>query len=235
MNEEFAKFILARNEFSNSGTAPILALLERSDRKTYPKNDFVYTPEHELKYVYIVDKGAVELFSYSPNRAQKKTFAVVNEGIIFGFGELSGKNHLLYAQAADKSVIIRIPIADFLDIVAADKALTLDFFRSFSYQICQFQRAELMENAQVKILNYLNWIVREQGRETVAGISVPRTQTYEEIGNLLFLTRETVIRTFQSLEKEGIITILKKEIILNSTDVLAEKRVILRKHFRVDD
>ena len=117
MNEEFAKFILSRNEFSNSGTAPILSLLKHSDRTSYPKKDFIYSPEHELKYVYIVEK----------------------------------------------SIIIRIPISDFIDIITADKALVLDFFRSFSYQICQFQRAELMENAHVKILNYLNWIAREHG------------------------------------------------------------------------
>ena len=235
MNEAFAKFILTENEFRHADAAQILALLECSDRQSFAENSFIYTPEHDLRYIYIVEKGAVELFSYSPNRVQKRTFAIVNRGIIFGFGELCGRKHSLYAQTVVKSVIIRIPLQHFLDTVTSHRALTLDFFFSYSYQICQSQRADLLESAEMKIITYLSWIARDHGKNEGSGISVRRNQTYEEIGNLLFLTRETVIRTLQGLEADGIITIERKKIVLHKPEFLAEKSSLHKKHFSLAD
>jgi CRP/FNR family transcriptional regulator len=231
MDAAFEHFFLKKNEFRNASAQSIHALLSCSDQKNYAKNELIYSPDDAVQFVYLIEKGSVELFSYSPNRLQKKTFSVLNRGSIFGYGELSEKTHVLYALSMVKSSLYRVTIKDFLDTVTADRALSRDFFLSYSHQISQFQKTLLMETAQLKVINYLNWLAESSGKKIDEGIALPRKQTYEQIGNILFLSRETVIRTLQTLEEEGILSVQKKNIILFKPEVISGAKLLERKNF----
>ena len=231
MDASFEHFFLKKNEFRNATAQSIHTLLSRADSKTYAKNEMIYSPDDAVRYVYLVEKGSVELFNYSPNRLQKKTFAVLNRGSIFGYGELSEKKHVLYALSIVKSSLFRITIEDFLDTVTSDRSLARDFFLSYSHQISQFQKTLLMETAQIKVLNYLNWLAESSGEKTDEGVTLVRKQTNEQIGNILFLSRETVIRTLQALEDEGIISVQKKSIILYKPEFITDAKLLERKNF----
>ncbi len=230
VEEQLAAFILKKNNFIHSSVRDMELLLAKSSLQTYRKKERIYSVLDPVRYVYVIEKGTVELFNYTSGKLQKKTFSVLNKGNIFGYGELAEPQHVLYAVAETACGIRKITQQDFLDTISANANLARDFFLSMAHQISQHQKAMLLDNARGKVLNYLGWMCEEFGVRDGKTMTIPRRLTNEQIGNLLFLTRETVVRTFQNLESEGILTMDARAIIIHDMETVEEERVMTRKN-----
>lgn len=223
-----AQALLERNRFRNSTEEGIGKILACAKLKRFEKGSYVYTPLDSMRFVYVIESGTVEIFSYTAGKAQKKSFSMLNRGNIFGYGELAEPNHLLYAQCICETELLLIPKESFIEAVSSDKGLARDFIESLSHQVSQLHKTLLMDDARLKVMNYLGWLYAQFAEKKAPSTEVPRKLTYSQIGDTLFLSRETVIRTLQQLEKEGVIEIGKKSFVILRPDLILEDQQMMR-------
>lgn len=223
-----AESVLERNSFRHASAAGMEALLAFAKPKPFEKGSYVYTPLDDTRYICVIESGTVEIFSYTSGKAQKKSFSMLNRGNIFGYGELAERNHLLYAQCLCDTRLLLIPKEAFIGAVTSDSGLARDFLESLSHQVSQLHKTLLMDDARLKVMNYLGWLCTHFAKPDDQAAEVPRKLTYSQIGDTLFLSRETVIRTLQQLEKEGVIEIGKKSFVILRPDLIRQDQQMTR-------
>ena len=227
-HRDLAQSLIERNRFRNASSESIAAVLSDAKPKRFSKGSYVYTPLDGMRFIYVIESGTVEIFSYTSGKAQKKSFSMLNRGNIFGYGELAEPNHLLYAQCLCETELLLIPKESFIEAVCSDKGLARDFLESLAHQVSQLHKTLLMDDARLKVMNYLGWLYTHFAGKNEPSTEVPRKLTYSQIGDTLFLSRETVIRTLQQLEKEGVIEIGKKSFVILRPDLIREDQQMTR-------
>lgn len=202
----------------------MMELLQGMLHSQHESKHFLYTPEDAVENVYILKEGEVTL--YKSVDGKKIILDVLKPGAVFGnigFDPDSGESH--FAEVTQKAFICTLPTDFFLQILQKRPDIALQALKVLSKRVSQYEmqiRTLSALQAKDRILATVHLLNSKEDSSILPPILRSHTKiTHEKLGNMTGLTRETVTKQLSELEKEGMISVERKDIRLTESGQMA--------------
>lgn len=217
MNDSYEIESLKKIELFASLTTDELRLVkERILIKTFKKNEVILHEENTSEYMYVILEGEAKVIQVTGEG--KGIIVTIHRSGDF-FGELSlidGKTAPATVKATRDSVTAIISKADFYFLIYGQKKVLENLLHILSFRLREsWKKIQLLnfnDAAQrVKMLFLL--LAETYGKETPRGTQLSIKLIHQDIADMTGLTRETVTRVLDRLQKAGEIEILANKFI----------------------
>ncbi len=180
---------------SQNGTA--LQALYAGEPRLLERGEYLYQPTDRLDTLYVVERGALKVGSYSP-RGKEVTYDVLTRGELVGnLQYLPDNTFSEFARALTSGRVVLHPLRTFKKLVQQDRHLAEEFHQMVVRRWCRaetrlFHIASLTPTQRVAKLfeQYPLPIADAEGR----GHPLRNLLTQQDIANLCGLTRQTTAR-----------------------------------------
>lgn len=205
------------------------AFMSLSRRKELKKNDILFFEDDPGDSCFYLDKGLIKIFKITL-LGKEPIYFIHRRGEMLGLAEvIDAKSRKAAAQALTPSVLYEINKKDFENLLAdhypmARKVITI-LGRRLRYL------GEQVENLMVcsvrarliKLLIYLSYDHLPDEMSWAQPVKVPVGLTQEQVASMIGSCQQTVSELLKSLQKDGLISVSKKEItIINPLESLQE-------------
>jgi len=197
--------------------------------RSYRKNQVIFLEEDTGNYMYVVIAGKIKI-TKSTAGGKETLLAIHRAGDFFGeMALLDGKTSPATVSAIEDCKIASVGKSDFNNLLMRNEKIV--------HQIIQVLCARLRQVwGQIQSLNYSSadsrirsgilQLAKRHGVPDTRGIIVDLKITHQELAEMVGTSRETVTRTVARLQKQGIILIDARRIIVldaKSLDPLSAK------------
>jgi CRP/FNR family transcriptional regulator, cyclic AMP receptor protein len=172
-----------------------------------PDRSVLFDEGQPVSSVFVVCEGRLKLSSTS-REGRTMILRIAGPGDVLGLSAiLSGQHHEVTAEAIEPVGLKSIRAADFLaffeEFSEVSKRAAKVAAREYQDAYVDARRLALSGSAQAKLAHLLlNWF--HACPETDAA-KINMTLTHEELANLCGVARETVTRTLNQFERDGLI------------------------------
>jgi CRP-like cAMP-binding protein len=185
--------------------------------RSYRKNQVIFLEEDTGSYMYIVIAGKVKI-TKSTSGGKETLLAIHRSGDFFGeMALLDGKTSPATVSAIEDCKIVSISKSDFNNLLMRNEKIM--------HQIIQVLCARLRQVwGQIQSLNYSSadsrirsgilQLAKRHGVPDARGIIVDLKITHQELAEMVGTSRETVTRTLARLQKQGMLAIDARRIIV---------------------
>jgi CRP-like cAMP-binding protein len=203
--------------FSELSDEDITSLARLASRKRYPKDTVVFFENEEGDFFFTILEGRIKVTILGDD-GREVILSVLGPGDFFGEMALLDNEPLsATAIAVEESELLSLHRNDFQSVLNDNKSITSALIRVLSARL---RRA----NHQISTLALLDVygrvarvivdMAREEGKRLRDGRIAFRRATHQEIANRIGTTRETVTRMLKDLERQGLIHVEGKEIVV---------------------
>ncbi len=216
------------NERELLKTVPIFAELSEADmetlarlatRRRYPKDTVVFFENDEGDALFMILEGRIRVTILGDD-GREIILTVLGPGDFFGeMSLLDQEPRSATAIAAEDTELVALHRADFQGLLSENPSISAALIRVLNNRL---RRA----NQQISTLALLDVygrvarvileMARDEGRRLKDGRIAFRRATHQEIANRIGTTRETVTRMLKDLERQGLIQVDGREIVLES-------------------
>ena len=196
------------------------SIVQRS--KPLQKGDYLYRANNEFHSVFAIRSGAVKAVTISDNGDEQITGFYL-PGEIVGLDGLNENKYTNSVLALETSSICEIPFHRFEELSQKIPNLQRHFLQLMSREITEDQRIISLlskSSAEARIASLLLSISSRNGRRNLSSNKFLLPMTRTDISNFLGLRIETVSRLFARLQKNNVITIDKKDLIIDDMNAL---------------
>lgn len=209
--------------FSSLSDSEVEKITNKLIVKQFKKNDTILYEEDTNEFMYIILMGKVKAVRTTED-GKEIILAVHGSGSFFGeMSLIDGKTTPASVIAIEDSLIAIIAKNDFFSIIFSHNKITINLLKILSsrlrnswdtIQLLNFNNA----SQRTKMLFFM--LSDEYGEKNPDGIILNIKLTHQDISDMTGLTRETVTRVLDKLQKNKEITILKNRFILLNPDFL---------------
>jgi len=203
--------------FSELSDEDIASLAHLALRKRYPKDTVVFFENEEGDFFFTILEGRIKVTILGDD-GREVILSVLGPGDFFGeMALLDNEPRSATAIAVEESELLSLHRNDFQTVLNDNRSITSALIRVLSARL---RRA----NHQISTLALLDVygrvarvivdMAREEGRRLKDGRIAFRRATHQEIANRIGTTRETVTRMLKDLERQGLIHIDGKEVVV---------------------
>ena len=203
--------------FSELSDEDITSLAHLALRKRYPKDTVVFFENEEGDFFFTILEGRIKVTILGDD-GREVILSVLGPGDFFGeMALLDNEPRSATAIAVEESELLSLHRSDFQSVLNDNKSITSALIRVLSSRL---RRA----NHQISTLALLDVygrvarvivdMAREEGKRLRDGRIAFRRATHQEIANRIGTTRETVTRMLKDLERQGLIHVEGKEIVV---------------------
>jgi len=203
--------------FSELSDEDITSLARLTSRKRYPKDTVVFFENEEGDFFFTITEGRIKVTILGDD-GREVIRSVLGPGDFFGeMALLDNEPRSATAIAVEESELLSLHRNDFQSVLNDNKSITSALIRVLSARL---RRA----NHQISTLALLDVygrvarvivdMAREEGKRLRDGRIAFRRATHQEIANRIGTTRETVTRMLKDLERQGLIHVEGKEIVV---------------------
>jgi len=203
--------------FSELSDEDITSLARLASRKRYPKDTVVFFENEEGDFFFTILEGRIKLTILGDD-GREVILSVLGPGDFFGeMALLDNEPRSATAIAVEESELLSLHRSDFQSVLNDNKSITSALIRVLSARL---RRA----NHQISTLALLDVYgrvarvivdtARDEGKRLKDGRIAFRRATHQEIANRIGTTRETVTRMLKDLERQGLIHIDGKEVVV---------------------
>ncbi len=203
--------------FSELSDEDITSLAHLALRKRYPKDTVVFFENEEGDFFFTITEGRIKVTILGDD-GREVILSVLGPGDFFGeMALLDNEPRSATAIAVEESELLSLHRNDFQTVLNENKSITSALIRVLSARL---RRA----NHQISTLALLDVygrvarvivdMAREEGKRLRDGRIAFRRATHQEIANRIGTTRETVTRMLKDLERQGLIHVEGKEIVV---------------------
>jgi len=203
--------------FSELSDEDITSLAKLASRKRYPKDTVVFFENEEGDFFFTITEGRIKVTILGDD-GREVILSVLGPGDFFGeMALLDNEPRSATAIAVEESELLSLHRSDFQSVLNDNKSITSALIRVLSARL---RRA----NHQISTLALLDVygrvarvivdMAREEGKRLRDGRIAFRRATHQEIANRIGTTRETVTRMLKDLERQGLIHVEGKEIVV---------------------
>ncbi|MBI3932362.1 MAG: Crp/Fnr family transcriptional regulator [Acidobacteria bacterium] len=201
-------------ELSDDDTA---ALARLTSRRRYPKDTVVFFENEEGDSLFVIVEGRIKVTILGDD-GREIILSVLGPGDFFGeMALLDNEPRSATAIAVEESELLALNRADFQGVVSEKASITTALIkvltqrlRRANHQISTLALLDVYGRVARVILD----MAREEGKRLKDGRIAFRRATHQEIANRIGTTRETVTRMLKDLERQGLIHIEGREIIV---------------------
>jgi CRP/FNR family transcriptional regulator, cyclic AMP receptor protein len=203
--------------FSELSDQDISSLAHLAIRKRYPKDTVVFFENEEGDFFFTILEGRIKVTILGDD-GREVILSVLGPGDFFGeMALLDNEPRSATAIAVEESELLSLHRNDFQTVLNDNRSITTALIRVLSARL---RRA----NHQISTLALLDVygrvarvivdMAREEGKRLRDGRIAFRRATHQEIANRIGTTRETVTRMLKDLERQGLIHVEGKEIVV---------------------
>ncbi len=203
--------------FSELSDEDISSLAHLALRKRYPKDTVVFFENEEGDFFFTILEGRIKVTILGDD-GREVILSVLGSGDFFGeMALLDNEPRSATAIAVEESELLSLHRNDFQSVLNDNRSITSALIRVLSGRL---RRA----NHQISTLALLDVygrvarvivdMAREEGKRLRDGRIAFRRATHQEIANRIGTTRETVTRMLKDLERQGLIHVEGKEIVV---------------------
>ena len=192
--------------------------------RAYRKNQVIFVEEETGEYMYVVIAGKVKASKTSATG--KETLLAIHQPGDF-FGEMSlldGKTSPATVSAIEDCKIAIISRADFQRLLMCNERVVSQIIQvlcSRLRSVWNQVQSLSYSNADSRIRAGVLQLARRHGINDARGILINLKITHDELAKMVGTSRETVTRTLTDLQKQGIIKMADRRIIVCDAKKLA--------------
>jgi CRP-like cAMP-binding protein len=202
--------------FSELSETDVTSLAQLLARRKYAKDAVVFFENEEGDSFFMIVHGRIKVTILGDD-GREVILSMLGPGDFFGeMALLDNEPRSASAIAAEESELLSLSRADFQGVAtkrsitgALIKVLTARLRRA-NHQISTLALLDVYGRVARVILD----MAREEGRRLKDGRIAFRRATHQEIANRIGTTRETVTRMLKDLERQGLIQVDSKEIVV---------------------
>jgi CRP/FNR family transcriptional regulator len=191
--------------------------------KQFRKNDTILYEEDTNEFMYIILMGKVKAVRTTQD-GKEIILAMHGSGSFFGeMSLIDGKTTPASVIALEDSLIAIISKKDFFSIIFSHNKISINLMKILCSRLRKsWDTIQLLNfnNASQRTQMLFLMLSDEYGEKTREGIVLNIKLTHQDISDMTGLTRETVTRVLDKLQKNKEITILKNKFILLRPDFL---------------
>lgn len=184
--------------------------------KEFKKNEVVLYEEDTNEFMYIILSGKVKVIQTTEDG--KEIILAVHKSDDY-FGEVSlidGKTSPATVQTLENSLIAFISKKDFYSLLFTQSKVLDKLLQIFCSRLREsWERIYLLnaKNASDRVKLLFLTLSYKNGNKTPEGVVLNLKLTHQEIADMTGLSRETVTRIIDGLQRDGEITVLKNKLI----------------------
>ena len=181
--------------------------------KQVNKGEIIVSEGDEGKGFFVIAAGRVKVFKVS-TEGKEQILHILGPGQPFGeVPVFEGQRFPAHAQALERSLVLFLPRAAIVGLIAANPSLALNMLAIMSKKLRQF--AVQIENLSLKemparLASYLIFLAFEQGQDEVVTLNISKGQLASILGTI----PETLSRIFAKLSGNNLIRVEGKKITL---------------------
>lgn len=194
-------------------------------RKKFKKGEFLFKQGTKEDQIYLLVEGRVGVQAEAKT-GQKTTFIFHEAPYMVGHIEIwKDRPSLANVVAMETCSTIVFTKKDYLKLLQSSHQLSINMVKMLSnliYYTARDQHVRMFGQVDHLIANTLCSFARLYGEEREDGVLIRREISKSELASILGIARRTVIRALQDLEKEGLIQMSGKEVVI--PDLIALQR-----------
>src|SRR5882672_9843983 len=203
--------------FSDLSDPDVEALARLCTRRHYPKDTVVFFENEEGDFFFMIIEGRIKVTILGDD-GREIILSVLGPGDFFGeMALLDNEPRSATAIAAEDTELLSLHRTDFQSTVGANLAISHALIkilttrlRRANHQISTLALLDVYGRVARVILD----TARDEGKRLKDGRIAFRRATHQEIANRIGTTRETVTRMLKDLERQGLIHVEGKEIVV---------------------
>ena len=203
--------------FSELTEADFSSLAKVANRRRYPKDSVVFFENEQGDFFFMILEGRIKVTILGDD-GREVILSLLGSGDFFGeMALLDNEPRSATAIAVEDSELLSLHRNDFQAVLTDNRSIMVGLIKVLTARL---RRA----NHQISTLALLDVygrvarvivdMAREEGRRLKDGRIAFRRATHQEIANRIGTTRETVTRMLKDLERQGMIHIEGREIIV---------------------
>ncbi len=209
--------------FFSSLTREQIAQLNLEEiNKTFKKGEVIFNEGAYPNALYVVYKGVVKVHMYGDS-GKEQIIRLAQPGDLLGYRSLiSNDPYRATASATEETRLFKIPKDTFFNLIKQNTDFSLKLMKLLS---------DDLKNAERKVIYMAQKSVREKIAEALLllndtfgidenNFAIKSKLTRKEIGDIAGVTTESTIRTISDFNKENIINIDGKKIIITDLNRL---------------
>jgi CRP/FNR family transcriptional regulator/CRP/FNR family cyclic AMP-dependent transcriptional regulator len=203
--------------FSELSEADCEALAQLSSHRHYPKDTVVFFENDEGDSLFMIVSGRVKVTILGDD-GREVILTVLGAGEFFGeMALLDDEPRSATAIAIEECELLSLQRSDFEGVLSAKPSISMALIgvlttrlRKANHQISTLALLDVYGRVARVLLD----MARDEGRRLKDGQIAFRRATHQEIANRIGTTRETVTRMMKDLERQSLLRIDGREIVL---------------------
>jgi len=203
--------------FSELSEDAITSLSRLASRRRYPKDTVVFFENEEGDSLFMILEGRIKVTILGDD-GREIILTMLGEGDLFGeMALLDNEPRSATAIAVEESELLLLQRNDFQSVIQEHPGISAALIKVLSnrlrranHQISTLALLDVYGRVARVILD----MAREEGRRLKDGRIAFRRATHQEIANRIGTTRETVTRMLKDLERQALVKIEGREIVL---------------------
>lgn len=203
--------------FADLSDADIESLSRLCTRRRYPKDTVVFFENEEGDFFFMIVEGRIKVTILGDD-GREIILSVVGPGDFFGeMALLDYEPRSATAIAAEETELLCLHRNDLQTVLTDNRAILTSFIKVLTSRLRkanhQISTLALLD-VYGRVARVIMEMAKEEGRRLKDGRIAFRRATHQEIANRIGTTRETVTRMLKEIERQGLIEIDGKEIVV---------------------
>ena len=214
------------NLFSQLSASDIAELESQSRVRKLKKGEPVYLPNEQADGVLLVAQGRVKICHATPDGKQS-ILGFVDAGEIFGeLAILGGERRDEYVETTEKTTLVLLPKEALSQVLRKYPELVLGVTKLIGMRRQRVEkrlRNLLFRSNRERVIHLLIELCEKYGIRGDEGISLNIRLSHQEMACIIGSTRETVTVVLGQLQKENLLKIARRRVIITDLHRLASE------------
>lgn len=194
--------------------------------RTYKKGEMIFFEGDISDKLYVINNGKVKVFKYT-KEGKEQILYIVSSGDFLGDLSLLKKSEFKFnAEALEDVNICQLTKDDFDQVVKENPEISLKILEVLYERIFKLEnlvQSLSTKDIETRISGLLLGLIKDFGEPEGDKVRLELPLSREDMANYIGVTRETISRKLNSMQEEGIISLLgNKTIILNDLQYLED-------------
>jgi CRP-like cAMP-binding protein len=186
----------------------------------------IYLPSQSADGVILVASGRVKICHSTPEGKQA-IIDFVDAGEVFGeLALLDSQQRDEYAETAEKTTLIMIPKRELQALVRKYPRIVISVTKLIGFRRQKIERRLrnlLFRSNRERVIHLLIELAEKYGEVSEGGVLLKIRLSHQEMASVIGSTRETVTVILGQLQAENLVTIARRQIVINDLAQLAKE------------
>ncbi len=193
--------------------------------RRFSAKDTIFTPGDPDDQLYFVLEGAVRLYKIYGDYKEATT-ALLKDGGVFGkLSLVEGRWQDVFAEAVTDVRVAGVQKSALAEVIKRRPEFAMKLFASFSERLRQSDEvieSLLHREVSTRLATLLLNLVDRFGEQNHAGPMLDVRLTHQDLANMIASTREAVSKVMSEFQREGVIEVKNRRIVIRDRDALSE-------------